>query len=175
VTARRLFPTDTSDLDRDSALDRDSGDFEAPITGFVGAPASRRPSTGTESLMMAILEDALRCYLGPPGQLRSEAECWVLGTEAWMPFSFPVVCEALGFSPDALRAGLRQLQSSPGACHRIARRLRPNSRRVAHRLCPLHPVIKSPAAGRLTGKASRSTVMVPPSLVKATPISRRRL
>jgi hypothetical protein len=77
--------------------------------------------------MMAVLEDALRCYLGPPGRLRSEAECWVLGTEAWIPFSFPVVCETLGFSPDALRAALRRLQSCSGACP-IARRLRPNSR-----------------------------------------------
>jgi hypothetical protein len=130
VTARKSFPTDTFDLDRESA------DFHITSTELVGAVAPRRPSSGTESLMMAILEDALRCYLGPPGRLRTEAECWVLGTKAWTPFSFPVVCEALGFSPDTLRAALRHLQSCPGACDRIGRRLRPNSRRTVGILRP---------------------------------------
>jgi hypothetical protein len=129
VTARRPFPTDTFDLDRESA------DFHITSTELVGAVASRQPFNGTESLMMAILEDALRCYLGPLGRLRTEAECWVLGTDAWAPFSFPVVCEALGFSPDMLRAALRHLQNCPGACHRIAQRFRPN-RRAANRLHP---------------------------------------
>jgi len=131
VTARRLFPTDTFDLDRESA------DFHPTIKELVGAAALGKPSTGTELLMMAILEDALRCYLGPPGRLHNEAECWVLGTEAWMPFSFPVVCEVLGFSPDALRLALRHWQSRRGACRRIPRRLRPNVRSPADRLRPL--------------------------------------
>jgi hypothetical protein len=130
VTAQNLFPADAFDLDRESA------DFYAAITELVGQAASRRPSTGMESLMMAILEDGLRCCLGPPGRLRDEAECWVLNTEAWTPFSFPVVCEALGFSPDALRAALWHLQSCPGARDRIAQRFRPKSRRASDRLRP---------------------------------------
>jgi hypothetical protein len=85
--------------------------------------------------MMAILEDALRCYLGPPGRLRNEAEYWVLGTKAWTPFSFPVVCEALGFSADALRAALRRFQRKPEGRPRIGR-LRRNVRSLTDRLRP---------------------------------------
>jgi hypothetical protein len=129
VTARRPFPTDAFGLDGESA------DFDATITELVGAAAPRKPSPGTESLMMAILEDALRCYLGPPGRLRSDAEYWVLGTKAWMPFSFPVVCEALGFSPDALRAALWRFQRKPEGRPRIGR-LRRNARRFTDRLRP---------------------------------------
>jgi hypothetical protein len=66
-------------------------------------------------LMMAVLEDALRCFQnnsnaksGPRKRLFVEAEQWLCGETGDGPFSFDTVCETLGIEPQFLRGGLRQ-------------------------------------------------------------------
>lgn len=66
--------------------------------------------SGEKALMLAVLEDGIRCFQehlrNPrynPRQLSAEAEEWIR-TEDWdWPFSFNNVCETLGLDPAALR------------------------------------------------------------------------
>lgn len=66
--------------------------------------------TPIKRLMMAILEDALRCFQNNAGatsgrrkRLFQEAEEWLCGNGGEGPFSFNMVCEALGIEPEFLR------------------------------------------------------------------------
>ena len=62
----------------------------------------------TKALLLAMLEDAIRCLLMPAGSRRdaAEAESWIRGDEPDWPLSFQNVCEALGFQPDLLRRAI---------------------------------------------------------------------
>ncbi len=83
-------------------------------------------------LMMAVLEDALRCFQnnavtrnGARKRLFSEAEEWLCNDDSDGPFSFNTVCETLGIEPRYLRSGLlrwREEQLSGIATRRLARR-----------------------------------------------------
>jgi len=83
-------------------------------------------------LMMAELEDALRCFQnnadaksGPRKRLFAEAEQWLCGDGGDGPFSFGTVCETLGIEPAFLRSGLREWRSQQLAgisTRRLARR-----------------------------------------------------
>jgi hypothetical protein len=85
-----------------------------------------------KKLMMAILEDALRCFqnhadakAGPRKRLFQEAEQWLCGDGGEGPFSFETVCETLGIEPGFLRNGLKEWRSqqlSGMASRRLARR-----------------------------------------------------
>ena len=87
-----------------------------------------------KKLMMAILEDALRCFQnnadakgGPRKRLFSEAEQWLIGEGGEGPFSFETVCETLGIEPQFLRevcatGGLSSLPESRRGALRAARR-----------------------------------------------------
>ena len=85
-----------------------------------------------KKLMMAILEDALRCFqnnadakTGSRRRLFLEAEQWLCGEGGEGPFSFEMVCETLGIEPDFLRTGLREWrrqQLNGIATRRLARR-----------------------------------------------------
>jgi len=76
------------------------------------------PHPATEAirrLMLAVLEDALRCLQmranGRSSVVRRavvEAECWIFERGLQGPFTFESVCEALGIHPDHLRGGIRQ-------------------------------------------------------------------
>ena len=68
-----------------------------------------------KALMMAVLEDAIRCFQnnvgavsGPARHVRAEAEQWLCCSKGHGPFSFHTVCETLGIEPEYLRAGLLQ-------------------------------------------------------------------
>jgi hypothetical protein len=102
-------------------------------------------------LMMAVLEDALRCFQnnssaksGPRRRLFAEAEQWLCGEAGDGPFSFDTVCETLGIEPEFLRGGLRQWRDQQLAglsARRLARRspvvrtgkISANSRRSSRR------------------------------------------
>jgi len=102
-------------------------------------------------LMMAVLEDALRCFQnnskarnGPRKRLFAEAEQWLCGETGDGPFSFDTVCETLGIEPEFLRGGLRQWRDQQLAgllARRLARRspvmrtgkISANSRRSSRR------------------------------------------
>lgn len=88
--------------------------------------------TPVKRLMMAVLEDALRCFQnnatatsGPRKRLFAEAEQWLCNDSSDGLFSFTTVCETLGIEPRFLRAGLRQwrMQQLAGdSARRLARR-----------------------------------------------------
>ena len=85
-----------------------------------------------KKLMMAILEDALRCFQnncdaksGSRKRLFQEAEHWLCGEGGEGPFSFEMVCETLGIEPSFLRNGLkewRRQQIEGNSARRLARR-----------------------------------------------------
>ena|SRR5579862_8015590 len=80
--------------------------------------------TGTQALMLAVLEDGIRDYCGAPGYRGAEAEHWVRGNSRGV-FSFAVVCETLGLDPSAVRQALVRLKNgSTRPPRRIPRRLR---------------------------------------------------
>jgi hypothetical protein len=66
-------------------------------------------------LMLAVLEDALRClqtYTESPNPVHrkafAEAETWILDRKAQGPFAFGVICDVLGIEPNRLRDGIRE-------------------------------------------------------------------
>ncbi len=83
-------------------------------------------------LMMAVLEDALRCFQnnadaknGSRKRLFAEAEQWLCSEDGDGPFSFETVCETLGIEPSFLRSGLREWrdqQLAGNSTRRLARR-----------------------------------------------------
>jgi hypothetical protein len=76
-------------------------------------------------LMLSMLEDAVRCFQiyltarsGREKRLFNEAEEWIMTKQDDWIFSFPNVCEMLGFSPEYVRQGLRRWkQKTPGKAY----------------------------------------------------------
>jgi hypothetical protein len=78
-------------------------------------------------LMLSVLEDAIACFQkyvlardGKGREMFREAEEWISAEENEWLFSFDSVCEALGFNPAYVRAGLVRwkeatLQAQPKA------------------------------------------------------------
>jgi len=73
--------------------------------------------------MLAVLEDAVRAYLGGSRLLTQEAEWWIRSPRRASPFGFVVVCETLGLDPTAVRKTLQDMKSQ-----NIPRRALPRSR-----------------------------------------------
>ena len=68
---------------------------------------------GEKALMLAVLEDGIRCFQehfrNPrynPRLLAQEAESWIREDDWDWPFSFNSVCDTLGLDPEALRTAL---------------------------------------------------------------------
>jgi len=66
-------------------------------------------------LMLAVLEDAMRCYQTYANsrsraqrRLFLDAEAWLMDRRADGAFAFETVCDTLGIDPSCLRDGLRQ-------------------------------------------------------------------
>jgi hypothetical protein len=108
-------------------------------TQHPGTPAMKR-------LMLAVLEDALRCiqtYTESPNPVHrktfAEAETWILDSKAQGPFAFGVICDVLGIEPNRLRDGIRewrtQLSNGPDSrrLHSV-RRSEPTASLVRRRL-----------------------------------------
>ena len=69
--------------------------------------------SGEKALMLAVLEDGIRCFQehlrNPrlnPRLLSEQAEEWISAEDWDWPFSFNNVCETLGLDPEALRSAL---------------------------------------------------------------------
>ena len=73
--------------------------------------------------MLAVLEDAVRAYLGGSRLLVQEAECWISSARRESPFAFVVVCETLGLDPAAVGKTLQHMKSQ-----NLPRRALPRSR-----------------------------------------------
>lgn len=87
-------------------------DVMLPEQFFEGA---RRDSyiSGEKALMLAVLEDGIRCFQehlrnprSNPRLLSQQAEQWIRAIDYEWPFSFNNVCETLGIDPAALRSAL---------------------------------------------------------------------
>jgi hypothetical protein len=97
--------------------------------------------TPERALMLAVLEDAIRCFAGARrtrgGRLRRSvrgAEAWIsVDDHAW-PFSFVNVCAAFDLSPGAVRAALRAAAADDRRRALARLRLRSTPRRRARRV-----------------------------------------
>jgi hypothetical protein len=90
--------------------------------------------SGEKALMLAVLEDGIRCFQehlrNPrlnPRLLSEQAEEWIRAEDWDWPFSFNNVCDTLGLDPAALRAALLRWKARMTAA---ARRAEPQSRKV---------------------------------------------
>ena len=75
--------------------------------------------SGEKALMLAVLEDGIRCFQehlrnprSNPRLLSQEAEAWIRAVDYDWPFSFNNVCETLGIDPAALRKSLFEWKSA---------------------------------------------------------------
>jgi hypothetical protein len=95
------------------------------VTG--GEPRSGQ-LTGTKALMLAVLEDGIRSYLGAARIVAQEAEFWIFSHRRQSPFSFVVVCEMLGLDPDAVRKTLKRMKTDNVSPRKALPRARHNVR-----------------------------------------------
>jgi len=113
---------------RAAALDSEA----AALVGIGGGEHSGTPFLGVKALMLAILEDAIRAYLGPVPRSQEEAALWIADSRSRWVFSFPVVCETLGLEPSAVRSAVRRMHGRYAMAPPLRLdRSRPNSRRHA--------------------------------------------
>jgi len=83
----------------------------------------RAPYTGEERLMLAVLEDAIRCFFGDDSQARIESTIWLRERGGAGPFTFENICEVLGVEAGWLRKGLfRQRAAQDGSGERALTR-----------------------------------------------------
>lgn len=96
-----------------------------PVTG---GESRTGQLTGTKALMLAVLEDGIRSYLGGSKIIAQEAEFWIYSHRRQSPFSFVVVCEMLGLDPDAVRKTLKRMKSENVSPRKALPRSRHNVR-----------------------------------------------
>jgi hypothetical protein len=104
---------------------------------LVGRAAGAR---GERALMLAVLEDAIRCLeehrrsaRSEPRRLAREAEAWIR-SDVERPFSFVGVCEALDMPARELRAVLLAWRRTPRTTAGVRRNYRLNLRAVRRRV-----------------------------------------
>jgi hypothetical protein len=90
-------------------------DALTPQQYYDGVRADDPSVRPVKRLMLAVLEDAMRCYQtyansrnGNQRRLFVDAEAWLMDRRADGPFAFVTVCETLGIEPSCLREGLRR-------------------------------------------------------------------
>ena len=76
-------------------------------------------------LMLAILEDGIRCYLenlyasgAKRKRVFEDAAAWIIETDGDWVFSFDHVCDALGLNPEYVRQGLLRWKERDGTPRR---------------------------------------------------------
>jgi hypothetical protein len=118
---KRSFIRGSSDPD-DDGLDPLS------VHAVTGGESRSGQLTGTKALMLAVLEDGIRSYLGGARIVSQEAEFWIYSHRRQSPFSFVVVCEMLGLDPDAVRKTLKRMKSENVSPRKALPRARHNVR-----------------------------------------------
>ena len=96
------------------------------LDDLAGGEPRRAQPTGIHALMLAVLEEAIRNYLGRDTRLRSDAAYWMAAQDRRSPFAFVIVCETLGFDPGAVRIALQRLRTQHISSREAAGRVRPN-------------------------------------------------
>jgi len=105
------------------------------LLGVGGGDGQGVPLYGIRALMLAMLEDAVRAYLGSEPREREQAIEWFDSHRSRWVFSFATVCETLGLEPSAVRVALRRLASRPGGARRLPLgKSRPNARQANLRI-----------------------------------------
>lgn len=101
---------------RDSLSDLLGPDVILPQQFFEG-PRCDSDFSPEKALMLAILEDAIRCFQeyfrttrARPRMLSRQAERWIRTRDWNWPFSFNNVCEALGIDSDCMRDALLRMK-----------------------------------------------------------------
>jgi hypothetical protein len=111
AAARPIEPI-RQDRTPEALADLFAPDVVLPEQFFEGA---RRDSyiSGEKALMLAVLEDGIRCFQehlrnprSNPRLLSQQSEAWIRAVDYEWPFSFNNVCETLGIDPSALRSAL---------------------------------------------------------------------
>jgi len=109
---------------------------------FYDAGSGMEEVSGERALMLAVLEDGIRCFqehlTSPrvrPRLLARQAEKWIRSGDWDWPFSFNNICESLALDPDSLRE--RLLAPRPAG-------ERPRARPSSHRVYRLTPRVKPP-------------------------------
>ena len=117
-------------------------DVILPEQFYDGGPRIEEVS-GERALMLAVLEDGIRCFqehlTSPrvrPRLLARQAEKWIRSGDWDWPFSFNNICESLALDPDSLRERL--------LAPRPAGEDRPRPRPSSHRVYRLTPRVKPP-------------------------------
>jgi hypothetical protein len=121
-------------------------ELPAPLLPNPVLPAQYPPTgramgaRGERALMLAVLEDAIRCLeehrrsvRAEPRRLAREAEAWIR-SDAERPFSFVSVCEALDIPARELRAVLLAWRREPRTPAGARRNYRLNLRAVRRRV-----------------------------------------
>jgi len=94
---------------------------------LAGGESRAEPLTGIKALMLAVMEDGMRCYFSPTLLTRVEAEHWIESRQSQLVFSFEVICETFGIEASAARRVLRAMRDR-GQRGMPAVRTRPNVR-----------------------------------------------
>lgn len=117
-------------------VEKPGGDVEAvemdtelgEVHLLAGGEPRQGEFSGTKALMLAVLEDGIRSYLGNARIAADEADLWVRSERRRSPFSFVVVCETLNLNPDAVRRVLREMRAGHISRRKAFPRARPNVR-----------------------------------------------
>ncbi|MBM4265763.1 MAG: hypothetical protein FJ144_03975 [Deltaproteobacteria bacterium] len=125
---------------------RDSATFGPDVIlpeQFYDRSVGMEDVSGERALMLAVLEDGIRCFQehirSPrvrPRLLARQAEKWIRSSDWDWAFSFNNICESLALDPDSLRERLL----TPQPCSEGPVRPRPSS----HRVYRLTPRVKPP-------------------------------
>jgi hypothetical protein len=119
----------------------------AALLGIGGGEARPLPLIGIRALMLAMLEDAVRAYLGGTPRECDDAEAWIDSARSRWVFSFATVCETLGLEPPAVREALRHLRNRPLIERRVRLgKSRPNARQANLRIVAPRRRRRRPAA-----------------------------
>jgi hypothetical protein len=122
--ARAALNSRAAEFDFVSSVASNRKSHDGPIA--YSGPADT-PHTGTKALMLAVLEDGIRCYLGNKKRLQREAEMWMYCSRR-LVFSFAVLCETFGLDPNATRRALRTLRKEASGLGNLRHRGRQNVR-----------------------------------------------
>jgi len=119
-------------LESSARAESNFSDALTPEQYYDGMRADDARARPIKRLMLAVLEDAMRCYQTYASsrntahrRLFVDAERWLMDRKADGVFAFENVCETLGIEPSSLRTGLRRwrLQQLDGMNpRRLARR-----------------------------------------------------
>jgi len=124
-----MDPSGKRPLARRGGFDLDDEDLNlVRFQSMTGGEPRGGQLTGTKALMLAVLEDGIRSYLGGSRVIAQEAEFWIHSPRRHSPFSFVVVCEMLGLDPDAVRRTLKRMKKENVSPRKVLPRARHNVR-----------------------------------------------